>query len=148
MALEGALGSSFALLSSRFRELVRTFQTPSEQVFSETHMQLVVQGHSLVSRAGVQYNRMSGHLKEEHTVDSRIRQLMKTLMRSSRNVDWRISRSGRLAIISLGCLAAAFLSGWSYYSLVFVVVALIFTVFAVYVWTHSRRRRSAGRPRR
>ena len=81
-------------------------------------------------------------------MDSRIRQLIKKLMRSSRNVDWRIRRPGRLAIISLGCLAAAFLSGWSYYSLVFVAAALGFAVFAVYIWTHPRRRRSAGRPRR
>jgi hypothetical protein len=39
-------------------------------------------------------------------------------MRSSKNVDWS------MVIISLGCLAAAFLSGWSYYSLVFVAAAL------------------------
>jgi hypothetical protein len=81
-------------------------------------------------------------------VDSRIRQLIKKLMRSSRNVDWHIRRPGRLAIISLGCLAAAFLSGWSYYSLVLVAAALGFSVFAVYIWTRPRRRRSARRPRR
>ena len=79
---------------------------------------------------------------------SRIRQLMKTMMRSSRNVDWRIRRPVHLAIISLGCLAAAFLSGWSYYSLVLVAAALGFSVFAVYIWTHPRRRRSVGQPRR
>ena len=81
-------------------------------------------------------------------MDSRVRQLIKKLMRSSRNVDWRIRRPVHLAIISLGCLAAAFLSGWSYYSLVFVAAALGFSVFGVYIWTHPRRRRSAGRPRR
>ena len=81
-------------------------------------------------------------------MDSRIRRLIKTLMRSSRNVDLHISRPGRLAIISLGCLAAAFLSGWSYYSLVFVAAALGFAVFGVYIWTRPRRRRSAGRPLR
>ena len=80
-------------------------------------------------------------------MDSRIRQLMKTLMRSSRNVDWRIRRPGRMAIISLGCLAAAFLSGWSYYSLVFVAAALILGVFAVYLWLRPRRRRSTRRAR-
>ena len=81
-------------------------------------------------------------------MDSRIRQLIKKLMHSSRNVDWRIRRPVHLAIISLGCLAAAFLSGWSYYSLVLVAAALGFSVFAVYIWTHPRRRRSVGQPRR
>ena len=80
-------------------------------------------------------------------MDSRIRQLIKKLMRSSKNVDWRFRRPGRLAIISLGCLAAAFLSGWSYYSLVFVLAALVFAVLAVYIGTRPRRRRSARRPR-
>lgn len=78
-------------------------------------------------------------------MDSRIGQLMRTVMRSYRTVDWRISRPGRLAIISLGCLAAAFLSGWGYYSLVFVLAALVFTVFAVYIWARPRRKRSTGR---
>ena len=81
-------------------------------------------------------------------MDSRIRQLVKTLMRSSRNVDYRFDRSGRLAIISFGCLAAAFLSGWSYYSLVLVAAAVVFGVFGVYIGSRPRRRRSAGRPRR
>jgi len=79
-------------------------------------------------------------------VYSRIRQLIKTVMCYSRNVDIRIWRPGRLAIISLGCLAAAFLSGWSYYSLVFVAAAVGFAVFAVYLWPRSRRR-STGRAR-
>ena len=100
-----------------------------------------------MSRAGVEYNRMGGWLKEDHTMDSRIRQLMKTVMRSSRNADMRIRKPGRIAILSLGCLAAAFLSGWSYYSLVFVVAALGFAVFAGYIWTRPRRRRSTGRAR-
>lgn len=78
---------------------------------------------------------------------SRIRQLIKTVMCYSRNVDMRIWRPGRLAIISLGCLAAAFLSGWSYYSLMFVAAAVGFAVFAVYLWPRSRRRRSTGRAR-
>ena len=78
---------------------------------------------------------------------SRIRQLIKTVMGSSRNVNMRIRRPGRLAIISLGCLAAAFLSGWSYYSLVFVAAALVLGVVAVYLWPRSRRRRSTGRTR-
>jgi hypothetical protein len=79
-------------------------------------------------------------------VDSRIRLLVKTVMRSSRNVDWRIRRPGRMAIISLGCLAAAFLYGWSYYSLVFVAAALVLGAFAVYLWPRPRRRgRSTGR---
>src|SRR5215217_9147870 len=94
---------------------------------------------------------MGGWLKEDHTMDSRIRQLMKTVMGSSRNVDMRIRKPGRIAIISLGCLAAAFLSGWSYYSLVFVAAALVFAVFAGYIWTRPRRkrrrRRSTGRAR-
>ena len=85
-------------------------------------------------------------------MDSRIRQLMKTVMRSSRNADMRIRKPGRIAIISLGCLVVAFLSGWSYYSLVFVAAALVFAVFAVYIWTRPRRRRrrrrrSTGRAR-
>src|SRR5215217_2821886 len=78
---------------------------------------------------------------------SRIRQRIKTVMCYSRNVDMRIRKPGRLAIISLGCLTAAFLSGWSYYSLVFVAAALGFAVFAVYIWTRPRRRRSTGRAR-
>jgi hypothetical protein len=81
-------------------------------------------------------------------VDSRVRQLVKTAMRSSKNVDMRIRRPGRLAIISLGCLAAAFLSGWSYYSLVFVAAAMGFAVFAVYIWTRPRRTKGPGLPRR
>jgi hypothetical protein len=80
-------------------------------------------------------------------VYSRIRQLIKTVMSYSSNMDMRIRRPGRLAIISLGCLAAAFLSGWSYYSLVFVAAALGFAVFAGYIWTRPRRRRSTGRAR-
>ena len=79
-------------------------------------------------------------------MDSRIRQHMKTVMRSSRNVDWGIRRPGRMAIISLGCLVAAFLSGRSYYSLVFVAAALVLGVFAVYLWPYPRRR-STGRAR-
>ncbi len=79
-------------------------------------------------------------------MDSRIRQLIKTVMRSSSNTDMRMRRPGRLAIISLGCLAAAFLSGWSYYSLVFVAAALGFAVFAVYIWTRPRRK--SERPRK
>ena len=78
---------------------------------------------------------------------SRIRHLIKTVMCNFRNVDMRIRRPGRLAIISLGCLAAAFLSGYSYYSLVFVAAAGGFAVFAVYIWPRSRRRRSTGRAR-
>ena len=80
-------------------------------------------------------------------MDSRIKQLIKTVMRSSRNVDRRIRRPGRMAILSLGCLAAAFLSGWSYYSLVFVAAALVLGVFAAYLWPRPRRRRSTGRAR-
>ena len=77
---------------------------------------------------------------------SRIRQLIKTVMCYSRNVDMRIWRPGRLAIISVGCLAAAFLSGWSYYSLVLVAAALVLGVFAVYLWSRPRRR-CTGRAR-
>ena len=79
-------------------------------------------------------------------MDSPIRQLIKTVMRASRSVDWRIRRPGRMAIISLGCLAATFLSGWSYYSLVFVAAALVLGVFAVYLWPRPRRK-SIGRAR-
>jgi uncharacterized protein (DUF58 family) len=81
-------------------------------------------------------------------VDSRIRQLMKTVMRSSRNADMRIRRPGRMLIISLGCLAAAYLSGWSYYSLVFVAAALVLGVFAVYLWPRPRRRSTGRAPSR
>jgi hypothetical protein len=80
-------------------------------------------------------------------VYSRIRQLTKTVMCYSRNVDMRIRRPGRLAIISLGCFAAALLSGWSYYSLVFVAAALGFAVFAFYIWPRPRRRRRRSRRR-
>ena len=76
---------------------------------------------------------------------SRIRQLIKTVMSYSSNMDMRIRRPGRLAIISLGCLAAAFLSGWSYYGLVFVAAALVLGIFAVYLWPRPHRRRSTGR---
>ena len=79
-------------------------------------------------------------------MDSRLKQLIKTVIRSSRNMDMRIRRPGRMAIISLGCLAAAFLSGWGYYSLVFVTAALVLAVFAVYIWPRPRRR-STGRAR-
>ena len=78
---------------------------------------------------------------------SRIKQLINTVMCCSRNVDMRIRRPGRLAIISLGCLAAAFLYGWSYLSLVFVAAAMGFAVFAVYIWARSRRRISSERAR-
>lgn len=82
-------------------------------------------------------------------MDSRIRQIVRTAMRSSRNMDMRIRRPGRMAILSLGCLAAAFLSGWSYYSLVLGGAALVLAVLAVYSWPRPRRRSSsAGRPRR
>ena len=80
-------------------------------------------------------------------MDSRIRHLTKRVMRSYRNIDMRTGRPGRMGIISLGCLAAAFLSGWSYYSLVFVGAALVLAVLAAYGWPRPRRR-SAGRSRR
>lgn len=51
-------------------------------------------------------------------MDSRIGQLIKRVMRYSSTIDMRVRRPVRMAIVSLDCLAAAFLSGWSYYSLV------------------------------
>lgn len=79
-------------------------------------------------------------------MDSRIGQLIKRVMRYSGNMDMRVRRPWRMAIISLGCLAAAFLSGWSYYSLVLMGAALVLAVLMVYAWPSPRRRR-AVRPR-
>jgi hypothetical protein len=77
-------------------------------------------------------------------VDSRLGQLLKRAIVLLSKTDLRKGRPGRMAILSLACLVAAFLSDWS---LAFLGAALVLAILAVYTWPRPRRR-SAGRPRR
>ena len=73
-------------------------------------------------------------------MDSRLRQLLKRSRDLLSKIGTRKKRPGRMAILSLGCFIAAYLSGWSY---VFLGAALVLAVLALYTWPRPRRRRSA-----
>jgi len=73
-------------------------------------------------------------------LDSRLRQLLKRTRDLLSKIGTRRKRPGRMAILSLGCSIAAYLSDWSY---VFVGAALVLAVLALYTWPRPRRRRSA-----
>ena len=73
-------------------------------------------------------------------MDSRLRQLLKRTRDLLSKIGTRRKRPGRMAILSLGCVIAAYLSDWSY---VFLGAALVLAVLALYTWPPPRRRRSA-----
>ena len=73
-------------------------------------------------------------------MDSRLRQLLKRTRDLLSKIGTRRKRPGRMAILSLGCFIAAYLSDWSY---VFLGAALVLAVLALYTWPRPRRRRNA-----
>ncbi len=64
-------------------------------------------------------------------MDSRLRQLLKRTRDLLNKIGKRRKRPGRMAILSVGCLIAAYLSDWSY---VFLGAALVLAILALYIW--------------
>src|SRR4028119_2042785 len=97
-------------------------------------------GHSLVSLAGIQYNLISGWLKEgaHKNLTSRLRRPLKRALVYLSTMDGRSWHSGAVALFSLGFFGAAFRSDWSYS---YLGAALLFSVWALYTWPRPRRRK-------
>ena len=73
-------------------------------------------------------------------MDSRLRQLLKRTRDLLTRIGTHKKRPGRMAILSVGCFIAAYLSDWSY---VYLGAALVLAVLALYIWPRPRRRRNA-----
>jgi hypothetical protein len=100
----------------------------------------------VASRRSIQSNkRIANNGGSYKDLDLRLRQLLKRIRGFLSKMDARKSRPGRMAILSLGCLVAAYLSEWSY---VFLGAALVLAALALYTWPPPRRRRNTRGPRR